>query len=188
MVVPGTTPPRFATDITNVASHASSSSRRPKLATRTSYRQTSLADSFFRSSSPLNAPASASTPATSVLDATRSSSPCARDVDGDLEMDLAEHGEDYDEAEHVGTRTTKRRRMLSSSSLEEDDSSVWNDTASFASRVHEYDTACKRIESTFCKPGQQLSALRVLQRRELGFSSNGAQREHLSGLVSEFAR
>ena len=103
-------------------------------------------------------------------------------------MDLAEHGEDYDEAEHVGTRTTKRRRMLSSSSLEEDDSSVWNDAASFASRVHEYDTACKRIESTFCKPGQQLSALRALQRRELGFSSNGAQREHLSGLVSEFAR
>ncbi|GAA5893577.1 WD40 repeat domain-containing protein [Sporobolomyces salmoneus] len=191
-----TTPTRFANDITNLPSTSSSSpvpssssSKPPKLSTRrTSYRQTSLADSFFRSSSP--APiVNASTPATSTVDAPiRSSSPCGRDLDGDLEMELAEQGLDYDEAENVDTRTNKRRRTATGSSEGEiGDEFVWHDAdlvARFDARVGK---GKQSMESIYNVPGTQLSAFRTIQRRELGFHSTGAQfsmRPYLRTLVS----
>ncbi|GAA5948118.1 hypothetical protein JCM3765_007118 [Sporobolomyces pararoseus] len=185
-----TTPPRFAQDITNLASSStssSSSSRPPKLASRTSYRQTSLADSFFRSSSPINAPLLNSTPATSAIDATRSSSPCGRDLDGDLEMEVAEQGLDYDEAEKGESRSTKRRRTGSQSPERGQAEFVWQG----ADLVANFDgTAGKgkaKMESTFGLPGRQISAFQMVQRRELGFHSTRAQlstRPYLRTLVS----
>ncbi|GAA6008190.1 hypothetical protein JCM11491_001923 [Sporobolomyces phaffii] len=185
------TPPRFATDITNVTSTGSSaSSSRPlKPSTRPSYRQTSLSDSFFRSSSPINAVAPVCTPPTSIHDATASgsSSPCGKDIDGDLEMELDEQGGDYDEAEQVDVRSTKRRRTSSRSPERERNDVVWQGADLVARFQGTSTTGMKRMESAYTEPGVQMSAFKALQRRELGFRSTSAHmsmRPYLRTLVS----
>ncbi|GAA5925500.1 WD40 repeat domain-containing protein [Sporobolomyces koalae] len=188
-----TTPTRFANDLTNVdwsPSISSSASRASKLSTRTSYRQTSLADSFFRSSSPTSAAhaVSASTPATSVLDATcASSSPCGKDIDGDLEMELAEQGEDYDEAEEVEPRAVKRRRNASASPQRERDAFTWQSAAQLASFSPTTSTHKRRVESSFVQSGSQMSTSSAMRRRDLGYHSTSAHlstRPYLRTLVS----
>ncbi|GAA5860476.1 hypothetical protein JCM5353_005538 [Sporobolomyces roseus] len=181
------TPPRFANDLTNL--NPSSSSSRPVLkpTSRTSYRQTSLADSFFRSSSPLQTPQPVSTPPSSIFDqqlqpdATETSSPCFKDV----EMEVDGNGEDYDEAEQIGPPSSKRRRTSSKSP--ERDEIVWQGANLVATLEGQASNVKKRMESAYHQPGKQMSMFKAVQRRELGFRAGAAQmsmRPHLQTLVS----
>jgi len=173
------TPPRFANDLTNL--NPSSSSSRPVLkpTSRTSYRQTSLADSFFRSSSPLQTPQPVSTPPSSIFDqqlppdATETSSPCFKDV----EMEVDGNGEDYDEAEQIEPPSSKRRRTSSKSP--ERDEIVWQGANLVATLEGDASNVKKRMESAYNQPGKQMSMFKAVQRRELGFRAGAAQSEPL---------
>ena len=174
------TPPRFANDLTNL-NPSSSSSSRPTLKTtsRTSYRQTSLADSFFRSSSPLQTPQPVSTPASSIFesqqpDATVASSPCCSK---DVEMEIDGNGEGYDEAEQIEPPSSKRRRTTSTSSERDQEEFVWQEADLVANFKGDASTVRKRMESAYNKPGQQMSMFKAVQRRELGFRAGAAQSE-----------
>lgn len=174
------TPPRFANDLTNL-NPSSSSSSRPTLkpTSRTSYRQTSLADSFFRSSSPLQTPQPVSTPPSSIFDqqlqpdATETSSPCFKDV----EMEVDGNGEDYDEAEQIGPPSSNRRRTSSKSP--ERDEIVWQGANLVATLEGQASNVKKRMESAYHQPGKQMSMFKAVQRRELGFRAGAAQSQFL---------
>ncbi|GAA6060012.1 hypothetical protein JCM10212_001170 [Sporobolomyces blumeae] len=207
-----TTPPRFATDLTNLTPSLGASASRPvssrpvkSTATRPSYRQTSLADSFFRSSSPLQAtPPAAVTPPTSVFDPTEqlgaspSCSPCGKDAtrdEGDAEMEIAGNGTDYDEAEEIEPRSLKRRRTVSTSPDHDDEGDEDEDGADRAwqgadviARFGGVRSDSKaRMESSYTPPGKQMSAFEAMRKRELGFRAGASQlslRSHLATLVS----
>jgi hypothetical protein len=91
-------------------------------------------------------------------------------------MEVTGQGKDYDEAEKVEARSTKRRRTSSLSPQRGEDDFVWQD----ANLVANFDGAAgkgkQRMESTYGVPGTQMSAFKHLQRRELGFHSTRTQR------------
>ncbi|GAA5862677.1 hypothetical protein JCM8547_003510 [Rhodosporidiobolus lusitaniae] len=184
------TPLRFATDRTNLpsSSFASSSfspantpsSRLPSRPSHPStWRQTSLADSFSRSSpssssaataaassSPLFAPDDASSTRTA---ATSSPLRCGVDENGDCAMEVDEREEQ---------RGVKRRRVSFADEVDEEEENViekeeedeQEPLAVFRPRGGK-----ERMQPTFNVPGSQGSVFWGMKRRELGFSAGGKQ-------------
>ncbi|GAA5944178.1 hypothetical protein JCM3775_001089 [Rhodotorula graminis] len=194
---PKSTPPRFATDLTNLARQSASSSSSAKRPS--TYRQTSLADSrFFRSTppAPVAPPTSSPSPSAAAdapsvfgsdappLSDASNTSPvrvedgaCAHDGLDDESVDGGDDGDDGDERE----ARTKRRRVASHDSVpSRRGAQAWAELGT-AQLVGTYGTGDSegraRIEPTFVAPGQQFGAFEAMRRRELGFRAGTA---HLS--------
>ncbi|GAA5887296.1 hypothetical protein JCM5296_004593 [Sporobolomyces johnsonii] len=197
-----TTPTRFANDLTNLSfssssSAVASSSRPPKSARTTSYRQTSLADSFFRSSSPIPVPvlaaSSSSVPATPLFDtaprvstssSSCTSSPTRRHDDGDLEMEDEATRDPYDELDEQEEPSPRAKRRRTVSSSPERDLFGAHLVGAFEVGAGK---GKQKMPATYNVPGRQMSAFQAMQRRELGFRAGSAQvsmRPYLETLLS----
>ncbi|GAA6028433.1 hypothetical protein JCM8097_007027 [Rhodosporidiobolus ruineniae] len=179
------TPVRFAQDRTNLpsrpstSSSSSSSTSRPfppsRPSSAQSWRQSTLADSFLRSSSPLRAPGPpASTPATSVAGDATGTRGVLFGGEGEMEEDEGEGG--MSDKEREERRRGKRRRVEPGSDdfdhLEQDDEEEEEDEPVALFRPC---AGQARLSPTHNVAGRQMSAFEAMKRRELGFRAGRGQ-------------